>query len=269
MAFGWLMPVHREPSWIETIVDEGLYQLQAHIDRLTSINDMTTKWKHRVLHQPTSVFFTIIGVSILWILLSQLSSWRYQCVVETLVPRESSGLTSPGSSTILLRVDKKNTLPTNENVVHRVLNPPTYRSAGIEMNVSRLRNDYPIVECTGRVPTPGNQTPFFASPNKQNFSALAETAPISYDTLQRNGILARDGTPTKKYSPGLVKGKKLALGDEEAVDPYDTLTRTSRRSKQSPRATEKIQRQTKGVKALWVDDPDDVRVQHFSPVKGL
>ncbi|KZM24545.1 uncharacterized protein EKO05_0008655 [Ascochyta rabiei] len=268
MALGWLMLVHWEPPGIETMVDDGLCQLQVHIDRFVSISGMTTQWKHRVLHQPASVFVIVIGVSILWIVLSHLSSWRHQHVVQAPATQESSSLTSLESSSPPPRANNKNTSPTSNDIVRIVLTTAVHRPAGPSLNVSYLRNGNHTVVRTSCVSNPESQTPLVANLSKQNFLALAETAPVSYDTLQRNGILNRDGTLTKKYSPGLGKGKKLALDDKEAVGSYDSPTATSGRPKQSPRTTKEVHCQAEYVKALWVDDPDDELVQHLSPAKG-
>jgi hypothetical protein len=69
---------------------------------------------------------------------------------------------------------------------------------------------------TGRLSTSGYQIPFIT---QRNFSGLTKSAPVSYDTLQRNGMLNLDGTPTRKYSPG-------SREDNRMSPVYDSPTRT-------------------------------------------
>lgn len=73
------------------------------------------------------------------------------------------------------------------------LKPTKFPSHGFEE--VRLNGDR-----TGRISTPGYQTPFSKSSHAQIFSSLAKVAPVSYDALQETGMLAPDGTPTKKWS---------------------------------------------------------------------
>ncbi|KAF9701291.1 hypothetical protein EKO04_000202 [Ascochyta lentis] len=268
MAFGWLMPTYRKPLWIETVVHDGLCQSQAHVDWLIGNSDMLTQWQHHLHRQPASIFFIVISMSVLWIFVSYLSSWKHQRVVQTPAPQGPSALTSPPPSSSPPQASNKNVTPPNESPVRPVMIATAPRLAGTSSNVPSLQSDHHLAKRTGLVSTPGYQTPLVTNPGKLNFSGLSKAAPVSYDTLQRNGILNQDGTPTKKYSHGLGKGQKISLDDEEAVYPYDSPTRTWGRPKQSPQIMKEVQRQAEGVKALWVDDPDDGRVQHFSPVKG-
>ncbi|KAF2243274.1 hypothetical protein BU26DRAFT_114831 [Trematosphaeria pertusa] len=61
---------------------------------------------------------------------------------------------------------------------------------------------------TGRVSTPGYQTPFADAFANRDFSVLQKYAPETYAVLQEKGLLNKDGTPTKK----LQENKKFHWG---------------------------------------------------------
>ena len=113
-----------------------------------------------------------------------------------------------------------------------------------------------VNERTRRLFTPGYQTPFNS---KRNFSCLAQTASVSYATLQRNGVLSPDGTPTKKYSPDSRKAN-----GQEISQVYDSPTRTWGNMKSSISRAKGIERQAGGLEMRWVQDRDGGRVQQFS-----
>jgi hypothetical protein len=64
---------------------------------------------------------------------------------------------------------------------------------------------------TGRVTTPGYQTPFAIKLQKQDFSLLVREAPESFRTLQKAGMFDENGTPTKK----LLEDKTTPWGRNE------------------------------------------------------
>lgn len=117
-----------------------------------------------------------------------------------------------------------------------------------------------IGDRTGRVSTPGYQTPFVDNLNRRNFSDLAKTAPVSYDTLQRNGFLDTAGTPARKYSSA-AHNKRRSSYDEELYSQSEEVIGNLDRSAVR---FEEVQRPAEGVKAQWAENKSDVRVQHSS-----
>ncbi|KAF2471447.1 uncharacterized protein BDR25DRAFT_314016 [Lindgomyces ingoldianus] len=67
---------------------------------------------------------------------------------------------------------------------------------------------------TGRLSTPGYQTPVPTAFLKRDFSSMARLAPEGYKTLQQYGMLDENGTPTKKMVEKYRgDGQVGALGD--------------------------------------------------------
>ncbi|KAF3033507.1 hypothetical protein E8E12_004603 [Didymella heteroderae] len=98
----------------------------------------------------------------------------------------------------------------------------------------------------GCVSTPGYQTPSVNNAGRRNFSSLAKTAPVSYGTLQHNGLLDAMSTPTRKFSPSASIGNSVTTY-EEYVQVYDSPTRSWGNverlkvvSKEAPRKAEAI-----------------------------
>ncbi|KAF2793602.1 hypothetical protein K505DRAFT_417687 [Melanomma pulvis-pyrius CBS 109.77] len=82
---------------------------------------------------------------------------------------------------------------------------------------------HPTEHRTGRVSTPGYQTPFANTFKTHDFSILARNAPETYATLRGTGMLNKDGTPTKK----MLANEKFpwdmagAEGENQATDSLE------------------------------------------------
>lgn len=259
MAFAWIMSILRKPVKLELVIDDGrpwvqsgLDQLPVSIIQLVSTNEALVALYHYLCQQPVSMFLYAIGASIFWIISSHLSSWKVRRarIVQRLAEEEPTHhIPAPPSSTRQAN-DPKIPNPLETPVRHGATpngvdadNP----TSGIGKNVN---------DRTGRFSTPGYQTPF--NP-KRNFSGLTQTASVSYNTLQRNGVLNPDGMPTRKYSPDSRKGN-----GQEISQVYDSPTRTWGNMKTSVSGTKGIERQAGGLEMRWVQDRDGGRVQQFS-----
>ena len=259
MAFAWIMSTLREHVKLELVIDNGrpwvhsgLDQLPANVIQLVSANEALTALHHYLSQQSVSIFSYAVGAGILWIISLHLSSRkaRRARIVKCLAEQEPTHhIPAPPSSTRQANDPKIHNLP--ETPVRHGATPNSIGADSSPSAIGRNVNDR-----TGRLSTPEYQTPF--NP-KRNFSGLAQTASVSYATLQRNGVLSPDGTPTKKYSPDSRKGN-----GQEISQVYDSPTRTWGNMKSSISRAKGIERQAGGLEMRWVQDRDGGRVQQFS-----
>ena len=262
MTFVWVMLTLRKPVKLELVIDNGrpwvrsgLDQLPASITQLVSANEALAALYHYFCQKPTFMFLYAIGASILWIISSHLSSRkaRRARIVQRLTEQgPTHHIPAPPSSTRQANDPKIHNLP--ETPVRHGATPNSIGADSSPSAIGRNVNDR-----TGRLSTPEYQTPF--NP-KRNFSGLAQTASVSYATLQRNGVLNPDGTPTKKYSPDSRKGNS-----QEISQVYDSPTRTWGNMKSSASGAEGIECQAGGLEMRWVQDRDGGPVQQFSAAK--
>jgi hypothetical protein len=168
------IPVSNKPTWLEYFASDFFNQLQAYLINI-STNDTLQNWLSHPHHQSKESFMIVLVVGVVWFAVSVFSQRRPIKAITSLVviDRAPFDLESPALS----------------------LPPPANTSLSILSTETLLNNR------TGHVSTSGYQTSFGPSPSERNFSGLEKTAPTSYDTLLRNGMLNLDGTPTKKYSP--------------------------------------------------------------------
>ena len=258
MAFTWTMSTLRGYAKLELVIDDGrpwvqsgLDQLPVSIIQLVSTNEALAALYHYLCQQPVSMFLYAIGASIFWIISSHLSSWKVRRarIVQRLTQQgPTHHVPAPPSSTRQAN-DPKISNPLETPVRHGA----TPNSVDADSSPSAIGKN--VNDRTGRLSTPGYQTPF--NP-KRNFSGFVQTASVSYDTLQRNGVLSPDGTPTKKYSPDSRKGN-----GQEISQVYDSPTRTWGNMKSSISRAKGIERQA-GLEMRWVQDRDGGRVQQFS-----
>ena len=203
--------------------------------KFISSNEMFAHWLNHPYRQPISLFSIFIGLSIIWTIKSYFSSWRERCAAAArttskLAPQEAANPNSRASQSAPQTVDCKTMSPPETPVRHEVT--PFFAGSDSNDSPSTIGVHVPfgigkhVDGRTGRVSTPEYQTPFIDNSDQRNFSALAKTAPSSYNTLQQNCILNEDGTPTKKYGPDSRKGDNRALGSRKTSSVYDSPTRT-------------------------------------------
>lgn len=217
------MPVHREPLLIETLVDDGLGRLKSAISQVIRANDALPHWLNDLERLYLHGFSIGFGIGIIWIFISYVSSWGYRRIATSqkakVVGKTDDSSSAAGHVTSSQPFDNNATSTTQEKTALE-------RIFGNKWKVSSSKNHHQVHERTGRVSSPGYQTPFTVRSSKQDFSGLAKTAPICYDTLQRNGMLNQDGTPTKKYTSDLSKRSSLAGGEVVGDFHYDSPIKT-------------------------------------------
>ena len=245
MGLHWSMPVYREPLWIKTLVNDSFLRLQTNVALLTSGNDTFPHWLHDLQRHYLYGFSVTFGIGIILTALSYLSSWRHRRIaasqtVQAQLEPSSTSFQASSSSSSLQQISHGNTTP---------LTPPPHGPMSTGSRVSPPKVDKYLNSCT--VSTSEHRTPFVRDPSQRNFSGLAKTAPVSYDTLQRNGMLNLDGTPTKKCSPG---SSKSALGSNREDHFYDGPT--------------EVPHQVNGQVVHWIDDRNGGRLHQFSAAKG-
>lgn len=217
------MPVHREPLLIETLVDDGLGRLKLAISQVIRANDALPHWLNDLERLYLHGFSIGFGIGIIWIFISYVSSWRYRHIATSqkaeVVEQSDESSSAAGHATSSQPLDNNAATTTQAK-------PQFERMFGTKWKGFFSKNHNQVHERTGRVSSPGYQTPFTVRSSKQDFSGLAKTAPICYDTLQRNGMLNQDGTPTKKYTSDLSKRSSLAGGEVVGEFHYDSPIKT-------------------------------------------
>lgn len=177
------MLVYRQLLWIETVVDDGLLLLGAEVPRIVGTENTLLNWLNHLHLHPASFFLILIGVSVIWMAVSYYSSWKQQ---------------RTAASSMIRAI----------NDTARASHQTTLHLDGSNSNISSTQ----VCTDLGHFSTAKRQTSVVTSSGGRNFSGLARIAPVSYNTLQRNGMLYPDGTPTKNYSPGSKKRSGLTLG---------------------------------------------------------
>lgn len=250
------LPVYRQPTWIETFIADSIEHFQPEFGQLSNTNRLLSHCLKLPAYNYITTFTCIIGVSIFWIVYLYFSSWKTEraaAVQKALqgFPKATATLSPSGRAIDAGNKDD----PTPEIPVHP--HSSTHRNMS-NSSPSTIGDHFPfgIGESsngrTGRVSTPGYQTPFVSSSGQRCYSHLKGIAPVTYATLRQDGVLEEDGTPTRKL---------IAAVYEDKIDTkkvYNSPTRSWRDRKDMP---EKV------VEASWMTDEDDARVQHFSPPK--
>lgn len=198
-TMAWQMPIYREPTLIETTIDDFVRQIQANIDYLVSSNERLGCW-WKSLHRPSLCCIALVlGIIFLWIAHSKFASWgttrAHQAQMKSLQNKRHGGTPTASSRQTMHDVNSEPETP-----VQRY-------STGYDSSLSAVDGNAPLSISenadgrTGRVSTPGYRTPYVNNSDRRNFSGLAKTAPVCYATLLRNNVLDVEGTPTKKFSP--------------------------------------------------------------------
>jgi hypothetical protein len=222
-----------EPLWLLSLdcLASLLVGFKLGFFKLVSVYDAFLHWLGDSQNQTTVPFLATAVVSFVWYGISMVCSCRARSSARQTTHLATSEQTS-------LETPQPNVLITTPSVDTPDMHRPTAaygRLVAINSRTSPNNNAYDLDERTGRVSSPEYQTPFVANSIMHNFSGLAKTAPISYDTLIRNGILNSDGTPTKKYSPDTLKHKELSPSLGEVLSSSSTPTKCRSHSKHTLR----------------------------------
>ena len=224
MIFTWSMPRFREPLWIEYIIDDCLNCTAKHLGRplrgtllaywLLDAESQVSK------HLVTTALAILIGLA--WSIF-QAHSVRKASRITPLLPTgakanvaEQAQSVNVRSAPTILQPDHavRTPLHAGNSMVHSLApadRVPTH--ANLDGSLSSLARPLGSADSTGRISTPRYQTPFGIPTHSRNYSSLARTAPVSYETLQDTGMLNWDGTPTKKWDTiGRVQGSRIAKG---------------------------------------------------------
>lgn len=235
MVYGWSLPVYRETVWLEELTNQGCIWAQCKVMEVTSKIETLMHWLDDSHFDCVITFTVLIGISLGWILCSFISSWKTHRSAATQgiitepseayveAPAFAPSLTSQSTISITTPPPKTPIKHEHATTTHADKTPPNDSPSNIgkhhPFGIGKRINDR-----TGRISTPGYQTPFLNGSSSRNFSYLRKNAPLSYDMLQRNGFLDEEGTPTKKYR-STVRREAAQAGDEvESV--YDSPTKS-------------------------------------------
>ncbi|KAH6642741.1 hypothetical protein C7974DRAFT_372623 [Boeremia exigua] len=251
MNFAWFQSIYQQSDWLEKVID-GLRCVKDKVVPMatTFVRDMVAKIVPVVtffaeeaqgkfysfvgeneklmdwLQYNLALVFTVIGLMLM--LASHFSSWK--TTRATAAQKEKPKLL--GSRTASMddaisqaynAVSPRHTTPSwpSPPSSTTTLTPPstpahTTPTAATSASTFKYYTPYTINRNLSCLPsTPGPQTP-----SNRTFSHLAHTAPASYHTLQRNGVLNADGTPSKKFALG--KHKEHEKTETQAV--YESPT---------------------------------------------
>jgi hypothetical protein len=211
MVFGWTMPVHREPLQIELIIDNFFNKLASRFYNTFQ----GTALEYWLLDRDGSVYTFFILVALIWIIAF---AWNIRST-KRVAPQKD----------IFYRATEKVAKPTprspsSSRVPRFNTTPPFAKEESTTSSTSSSEQDYATATTSpfmkklaplGHRPTNANlkprgsttayQTlsPFSKEEQAQHqarhFSQLAQEAPVSFDTLQENGVLNKHGSPTKKW----------------------------------------------------------------------
>lgn len=253
------------------MIDDCLRQIRETLDHLIDSNEMLANLLNHPHRQRLSVLTIMIWIGTIWMAYSNIASWRAlrneaaQMASQPAVQKHISSAHASSSCQ-----PTANTGSPQETPVQRKPFPPlkgNVTNGSSSATGNRASFGFGVGKHvdgrTDRVSTPGYQTPLANMPSRRNFSGLLETAPLSYDTLQRNGLLDAEGTPTKKYSPN-----SLAQDEEEYVQVYDSPTKSWGNIKRSKNGSKEVQRRAVGVEGCLVENWDGGQLQHFLAAKG-
>ncbi|KAF1926778.1 uncharacterized protein M421DRAFT_93687 [Didymella exigua CBS 183.55] len=220
----WQMPVDREPTSLEIMTNDDIRQIQETFDHLVNSNDLLLRsWTHPD-HQALCWITVVFCIIATWLVYSHIVTWREfkaQATQMASLQKKVNNDTHAASSHQTIGNAHS---PPKTPVQPRSM--PSASDTGKDNSLLITGNHVPfgvgkiIDGRTGRVSTPGYQTPFVDNSDQYNFSGLAKTAPVSFDTLQRNGLLDTEGTPTRKYSVAANERSSATSHEEEYVLGY-------------------------------------------------
>lgn len=185
----WSRPVYREMVPLEEVIDDVLHWPQYGITHVIYENEVLAPYCKHI-----SLFTVTIAISIICIIRSTFIIWNLERTITAQKAQESALVHTYSPPH-----------PTNANATPSPSTPYQRKTSTIQLlsnaYASQAATDMPfrLSNRTGRLSTPGYQTPFNDTSSPRNFSHLERDAPVSYDTLKRDGMLNADGTPTKKY----------------------------------------------------------------------
>jgi len=220
----WALPVRREATALELYIFSTINWLVGLFDGVFR----DTPFEYWLLDprgQLNTMLMTAALGILTWLLYAQYSI-RHLKISSALLPIpvqdniSSSGNTIPdptnaprqSSSPPEHHVFRRSESPSPEPILPtmRQLAPPGHRPTNAQLNLSPFRVVQPLGARTGRPTTPGYQTPFSSKTatanafstrplvsmqNNNNFSVLANDAPVSYQRLQGNGMSKVNDTP--------------------------------------------------------------------------
>lgn len=246
----WQLPVHREPTLLEFQIRDFLKQAQRCVQRvfksIFGSNETFAYWWDHPHRRPVFVLSIILGVITIWLTISHIAT------------RRALKAHAASQEDIKTNVQAPSTHKSTANTRSPPETPQRRRASQAfpdkEMGMSpsaigtrvSFGDNKTVNGRTGRVSTP-DQTPFVNNTGRRNFSALAKTAPVSYNTLQQHGLLDAVGTPTRNFSQSVNMESGAANDDEEYMQVFDSPTRSYGWVERSKIAPKDIQRQAEGV----------------------
>jgi hypothetical protein len=253
MAHVWQMPVYREPTSLEIMIHNLLGQTQESfeqcINSVINSNDTLAYWWNHPHRRPIFVLSIVLEAITICLVISSIATRKMlRAQAAQLVSQPASQGMKTHTQAPLRKSTRSTESPPETPVPRKPTHTNDFEPSGTpSMGTHLLFNIGKKVDSrTGRVSTPGSQPPFVDRTGRRNFSGLSKTAPVSYCTLQRNGLLDAEGTPTEKFSPATSKGGSDTPVEEEYVRVYDSPTRSWGNVKRS-KVLKEAQRRADGV----------------------
>ncbi|KAF1844908.1 uncharacterized protein K460DRAFT_405186 [Cucurbitaria berberidis CBS 394.84] len=204
----WLMPRYRQPVWLDVIINNFLNSVTGYLTRLLRDTPLEY-WLLDSQGQFGTLFVSVILVALIWLISLEYSAQAENPVASSVSTEAThDNVHGPGEiqeqpAPVTLPSDDIARTPSPVRAsIMRSFARPDHRPTNAHLEISPFRTARPLgdPDRTGRITTPGYQTPFGKPTHSQDFSSLAEKAPVSYKTLKENGMLHPDGTPTKKWT---------------------------------------------------------------------
>ncbi|KAJ8113836.1 hypothetical protein OPT61_g4126 [Boeremia exigua] len=188
----WSLSVYSQLVWLGTFINDFILQMilqmQAKADHVINSNYMLSKWLSSSPCGLVSEVTAFIAVGIIGVVLLCFSSWKIKRASAAL---KASQDLQPTAHAHASRADSQ---PNDATATPPPATPIPRKQANSSAST---------VSSSGSS-TSSSSSP--SNPSQRNFSHLAQDAPVSYATLQRDGVLDAVGTPTKKYSPARKSG---------------------------------------------------------------